>query len=92
MAVGGNGWRREGTFKDGSLVTGKEFGRDGFLFYEGEFKEGWAHGTGTWFYRDGMVGTGRSEEGSLKDGTWTYPDGTVVKVVNGVEAVESGSE
>ena len=84
-AVGGNGYRNEGTFQDGSLVTGKRFEPDGFLMYEGECKGGRAHGTGKWFYRGGRVGTGRWEESSLIDGTYTYPDGRVVQVVNGEE-------
>ena len=74
-------------FQAGSLVTGKAFWEDGFLAYEGEWKECRSHGMGMAFERDGTVGTGRWEEGLLIDGTWTYPDGTVVKVVNGVEAV-----
>ena len=81
--VRGDGYRYEGTYQDGSLVTGKEFRSDGSLEYEGEWKGGWAHGTGTWFYRDGTVRTGRWEESRLIDGTITYPDGRVVKVVNG---------
>ena len=75
-AVVSNGWRFEGTYQDGSLVTGKMFMRDGSLMYEGEWKGGRAHGTGTAFNRDGTVLTGRWEENSFKDGTCTFPDGT----------------
>ena len=82
-AVESDGWRREGTYQDGSLVTGKMFRPDGFLRYEGEFKGGRWHGTGTRFYPDGTVSTGRWEENSLIDGTFTFPDGRVVKFVNG---------
>ena len=82
-AVESNGWRREGTYQDGSLVTGKMFWPDGFLHYEGEFKGGRYHGTGTRFYPDGTVFTGRYEEYSLIDGTRTYRDGRVLKFVNG---------
>ena len=82
-AVDSDGYRREGTYQDGSLVTGKWFRPDGFLYYEGECKGGRRHGTGTGFHRGGSVGTGRWEENSLKDGTRTYPDGRVVKKVNG---------
>ena len=84
-AVEEDGWRYEGTYQDNSLVTGKRFGPDGFLAYEGEFKGRRYHGTGTEFYRDGTVATGRWEEGSLIDGTYTFPDGEVVKYVNGKE-------
>ena len=38
---------------------------------------------GTRFDPDGTVGTGRHERGYLHNGTWTYPDGSVRKVVNG---------
>ena len=79
----GNGWRREGTFQVGSLVTGKRFKLDGALAYEGEYKEGWAHGMGTSFNPDGKVLTGRWEGNVFKDGTGTYPSGRVEKYVNG---------
>ena len=82
-AVGESGWRLEGTYQAGSLVTGKAFGSDGFLEYEGEFKGGRPHGTGTVFHRNGSVATGRYEGDELIDGTFTYPDGRVAKVVNG---------
>ena len=82
-AVREGGYRYEGTFQAGSLVTGKAFWPDGFLLYEGEFKEGRRHGMGTVFNPDGTVHTGRWEGNDLKDGTLTYPDGRVVKVVNG---------
>ena len=77
-AVREDGDRYEGTYQDGSLVTGKWFWSDGFLEYEGEFKRGRSHGTGTEFDRDGKVGTGRWEESSFIDGTVTFPDGTVI--------------
>ena len=82
-AVDEDGWRYEGTFKDGSLVKGKWFLSSGALHYEGEFSGGEQHGMGTTFHWDGDVDTGRHEEGRLVDGTRTSPDGTVRKVVNG---------
>ena len=81
--VRGNGYRYEGTYQDGSLVTGKLFYLDGSLEYEGEFKGGRRHGTGTEFDRNGRVFTGRYEENTLIDGTCTYPSGRVEKKVNG---------
>ena len=39
-AVREDGYRIEGTFKDGSLVKGKAFDRSGALLYEGEFSGG----------------------------------------------------
>ena len=86
-AVREDGRRYEGTFQDGSLVTGKCFRPDGFLEYEGGFKGGRRHGTGTVFHRDGKVFTGRYEEGSFKDRTITCPDGRVVKYVDGCACV-----
>ena len=82
-AVGENGYRYEGTFKDGSLVKGKMFEPSGALRYEGEFSGGTLHGMGTFFYLDGDVVTGRFEKGRFVDGTLTSPDGTVRKWVNG---------
>ena len=70
-------------FQAGSFVTGKAFRRDGALLYEGEWKEGRPHGTGTQFDRDGEVLTGRWERNELIDGTVAYSSGRVVKVVNG---------
>ena len=78
-AVNEYGWRYryEGTFKDGSLVKGKQF-FSGALHYEGEFSGGTRHGMGTEFHPDGYVDTGRWEKGQgLVDGTRTFPDGTV---------------
>ena len=86
--VRGDGYRYEGTYQDGSLVTGKLFWSDGFLDYEGEFKGGRRHGAGTVFHKDGMVETGRYEEGRLKDGTVTFPSGRVEKFVNGERVSE----
>ena len=82
-AVDEDGWRYEGTFKDGSLVKGKRFDKSGALRYEGEWSGGKFHGMGTWFGSDGEVQTGRYERGDLADGTQTYPNGTVRKYVNG---------
>ena len=82
-AVGEYGYRFEGTFKDGSFIKGKWFRPSGDLIYEGEWLGGWAHGTGTMFGSDGEVHTGRWEVDILQDGTQTYPDGRVEKVVNG---------
>ena len=82
-AVNGDGYRFEGTFQAGSLVTGKTFRPDGALWYYGEFKEYWWHGMGTGFGPDGTVLTGRWERDDFKDGTATHPDGRVVKYVNG---------
>ena len=82
-AVGDDGHRYEGTFKDGSLVKGKMFDLSGALQYEGECSGGKPHGMGTSFYSNGNVWTGRWEKGILVDGTRTFPNGTVRKVVNG---------
>ena len=82
-AVGEDGWRYEGIFKDGSLAKGKMFDQSGALRYEGECSGGKQHGMGTMFLSNGDVCTGRFKEGFLFDGTLTSPDGTVWKVVNG---------
>ena len=82
-AVGKDGYRYEGIFKDGSLVKGKRFDSSGALLYEGEWSGGRRHGMGTGFDSNGNVYTGRYEEGNLFDGTRTSPNGTVRKVVNG---------
>ena len=82
-AVSENGYRYEGTFKDGSLVKGKRFDLSGALEYEGEYSGGYYHGMGTWFCPFGTVQTGRFERSTLFDGTQTSPYGTVRKVVNG---------
>ena len=82
-AVDEDGWRYEGTFKDGSLVEGKEFTSSGALRYEGGFSGGNLHGIGTRFNSGGDVDKGRFEECDLFDGTRTYPNGTVLKCVNG---------
>ena len=63
-AVESDGWRYEGTYQDGSLVTGKQFRPDGFLRYEGEFKGGLSHGTGKQFRPDGFL----EYEGEWKGG------------------------
>ena len=89
-AVSGNGYRYEGTFKD-SLVKRKEFYPYGALRYEGklalryegEFSGDRYHGMGSRFGSGGEVSTGRYEEGGFIQGTGTYPDGMVVKVVDG---------
>ena len=83
-AVDEDGYRCEGTFKDGSFAKGKAFYPSGALYYEGEYSGGKLHGMGTRFDSDGRVLTGRFEGGLLFDGTAvTCPDGTVGKVVNG---------
>ena len=82
-AVGEDGYRYEGIFKDGSLAKGKWFLSSGALEYEGECSGGEPHGMGTFFHSNGNVDTGRFEEGILVDGTRTSPNGTVRKVVNG---------
>ena len=53
------------------------------FYYEGERSGGVCHGLGTMFHSDGGVVTDRYERHGFKDGTYTYPDGRVVKVVNG---------
>ena len=82
-AVREDGFRYEGTFKDGSLVKGKWFIPSGALWYEGECSGGERHGMGTLFDPHRNVYKGRFERGNFVDGTMTSPEGRVITVVNG---------